>query len=72
MKTAERDRLKNRKTKTNLRSAIKDFKEGKGEQKAASYKTVVSLADSAAKKHVIHKNKAARIKSRLSKQLKSK
>ena len=35
MKTAERDRLKNRKIKSTLRSAIKDFKAGKAEDKAA-------------------------------------
>ncbi len=72
MKTAERDRLKNRKTKTNLRSIIKDFKAGKPEEKAASLKTVASMADTAARKHVIHKNKASRIKSRLAKSLKTK
>jgi small subunit ribosomal protein S20 len=72
MKTAERDRLKNRKTKATLRSAIKDFKAGKPEDKAAALRTVASTADSAARKHVIHKKKAARIKSRLARSLKTK
>ena len=73
MKTAERDRQKNRKVKATLRGAIKDFKTGKKtEEKAANYKNLVSLLDSAARKKVIHKNKAARTKSRLAKQLKAK
>jgi small subunit ribosomal protein S20 len=72
MKTAERDRLRNRKTRTNLRGAIKDFKTGKPDDKAAALKAVSSMADAAARKHVIHKNKAARIKSRLAKSLKVK
>jgi small subunit ribosomal protein S20 len=72
MRTAERDRLKNRTTKSDLRRAIKDFKAGKGEEKAAALKAVASMADTAARKHVIHKSKAARIKSRLAKSLKTK
>jgi small subunit ribosomal protein S20 len=73
MKTAERDRLKNRKTKSNLRGAIRDFKEEKKpDEKAAGFKELVSILDTAARRRVIHKNKAARTKSRLSKMLKSK
>ncbi len=72
MKTAERDRLKNRKIKTELRGAIKDFKAGKAEDKAAGLKVVARTADMAARKHVIHKKKAARIKSRLARQTKTK
>jgi len=72
MKTAERDRLKNRKTKANLRGAIKDFKTGKAKDKPAALKAVASVADVAARKHVIHKRKAARIKSRLAKSLNTK
>jgi len=73
MKTAERDRLKNRKIKTGLRSTIKDFKALKGtDEKAAGYKALVSILDTAARKKVIHRNKAARTKSRLAKQLKAK
>jgi small subunit ribosomal protein S20 len=72
MKTAERDRLKNRKTKATLRNVIRDFKAGKPDEKAAMLKEVASIADSAARKNVIHKKKAARIKSRLAKSLKTK
>jgi small subunit ribosomal protein S20 len=72
MKTAERDRLKNRKTKAILRNIIKDFKAGKADEKTAMLKEVASAADKAARKNVIHKKKASRIKSRLAKSLKTK
>jgi small subunit ribosomal protein S20 len=73
MKTAERDRLKNRKTKSVLRGAIKDYKALKNsEEKAAELKKLTKVLDVAARKRVIHKNKAARTKSRLAKQLKTK
>jgi len=73
MKTAERDRQKNKRVKSGLRAAIRDFKAGKaGEKKAAEFKELTSIVDGAAKKGVIHKNKAARIKSRLSKIIKAK
>jgi small subunit ribosomal protein S20 len=72
MKTAERDRRKNRVLKTRLRAAVKTFKSRKGsEKKEDEFKEVVSLLDRAAGKGVIHKNKAARDKSRLSKHLKN-
>ena len=73
MKTAERDRQKNKKVKSSLRATIRDFKAGKpGDAKAAEFKGVSSVIDTAAKKGVIHKNKAARTKSRLAKLLKNK
>ena len=73
MKTAERDRQKNRKVKSTLRGAIKNFTAKKsGDEKTADFKGLSSILDRAARKGVIHKNKAARAKSRLSKQLKSK
>jgi small subunit ribosomal protein S20 len=73
MKTAERDRQKNKRVKSHLRATIRDFKDGKaGEGKAAEFKGLTSVVDGAAKKGVIHKNKAARIKSRLSKLVKTK
>jgi small subunit ribosomal protein S20 len=68
MKTAERDRQKNKKVKTNLRTAIRDFRSRKpGDEKVSEFKGLTSMIDSAARKGVIHKNKAARVKSRLSK-----
>lgn len=49
-----------------LEKAVRTAKKGKSEVKITK---AISLADRAAKKHVIHKNKAARIKSTLSKLL---
>jgi small subunit ribosomal protein S20 len=73
IKTAERDRQKNRKVKSTLRGAIKSFISKKSsDEKTAEFKGLTSILDKAAGKGVIHKNKAARTKSRLSKQLKSK
>ncbi len=73
MKTAERDRQKNRRVKTTLRTAIKEFKAKKNSaEKVGEFKQLTSMVDVAARKGVIHKNKAARTKSRLAKQLKAK
>lgn len=49
-----------------LEVAVRHAKKGKSEAKVIS---AISLSDRAAKKRVIHKNKAARIKSQLSKLL---
>lgn len=54
----------NKITMGNLEGAIRLAKKSKSEAKILN---AVSLTDRAAKKNVIHKNKAARIKSQLSK-----
>jgi small subunit ribosomal protein S20 len=73
MKTAERDRQRNRKVKTTLRTAVKEFKAKKNsEDKTSEFREISRLVDVATRKGVIHKNKAARTKSRLAKQLKAK
>lgn len=73
MKTAERDRLKNRTAKTTLRSAVKEFKSKKSaDEKQAGIKQLAKALDKAVHKGVIHKNKAARTKSRMAKALKAK
>ncbi len=60
----------------NLRNAMKEFNEsmlhGSNEQAAESYKKVAQVLDRTASKGVIHKNQAARRKSRLSARLKAK
>lgn len=56
--------LVNKKITGALEVAIRQAKKVKS---ASAIKKAASLADRAAKKHVIHKNKAARIKSTLSK-----
>ena len=57
-------REQNRETKGNFKSALKKAKESRKKQ---DIEKAVSLLDRAAAKNVIHKNKAARLKSRLSK-----
>jgi len=71
-KALRKDRRKtkiNKKTRFEYRQAIKEFRK-KPSQKG--FKQTSSCLDKAAKKGVIHKNKAARLKSRLSKLLKPK
>lgn len=56
----------NKKRKKYLKEAIKAFKKNPTEK---TYRLVASVLDQTAKKKVIHKNKAARLKSRLAKLL---
>lgn len=72
-KTAKRALRASKKKRTlnnliirNLEVAIRSAKKTKG---AENIKKAISLADRAAKKNVFHKNKAARIKSALTKLL---
>ena len=70
MKTSENARVRNRKIKTDMRSAIKAVASEKDkDKKAANLKAATSALDKAAGKNVIHKNKAARTKSRLTKKV---
>ncbi len=57
---------RNRAKKEQTKKAYKLFLKKKSED---NFKKVVSLIDKLAKKNIIHKNKAAKLKSRLSKQL---
>lgn len=59
----KREKL-NSKVKESYRTAVKEAQKGKSFEKV---KLAVKLVDKASKKGIIHKNKAARIKSRLSK-----
>ena len=68
IKTNEKSRVRNRKVKTQIRIALKNANEEKDADKKAKNLTVAtSVLDKAAGKGVIHKNKAARTKSRLTK-----
>ncbi len=66
--------IRNYKTKREMRDAIKNFIKvlagGKSAEVAKAQSEAVSAIDQAAKKNVIHKNKAARQKARLSAQVK--
>lgn len=70
MKTDAKRRLRNRMTRTMLKTLIKNLRTvaKTGDQAATqeAYRLVVKRLDQAASKHRIHKNKAARLKSRLS------
>ena len=70
-KTNEKRRLRNRKVKDNIKSLTKHFykvvESGDREEAKKAYNEATKRIDQAASKHVIHKNKAARKKSQLSK-----
>jgi small subunit ribosomal protein S20 len=66
LRSSKRKEEVNKQIRANLEVAIRLAKKGKTRKRVT---TAISLADRAAKKHLIHKNKAARIKSTLSKLL---
>lgn len=70
VKVAAKANLRNVKTKRVLRESLKAFNKalssGKPETIASAQREVVSAIDKATKKNVMHKNKAARQKARLS------
>ena len=76
MKQSEQRRLRNSSAKSKLKTAFKKAGEeiaaGKVEQAKPLVKEAVSIIDSQATKGIVHKNKAARKKSRLMKKLNQK
>ena len=66
---AEKSRIRNAGQRSNLRTFIKKViaavESGDKEQALAAYNAVVSVIDAAVTKGLVHKNKAARNKSRL-------
>ncbi|MBE0435663.1 MAG: 30S ribosomal protein S20 [Methylomicrobium sp.] len=66
---AEKSRIRNAGQRSNLRTFIKKVltavNAGDKEKAQAAFQTAVPIIDSAANKGLIHKNKAARSKSRL-------
>jgi small subunit ribosomal protein S20 len=66
MRTSEEEQLRNRSVRTTLKGAIKELKATQQPEEASGkLKTAVSKIDQAVGKKIIHKNKAARLKSRL-------
>ncbi len=67
--------LRNRGVKSNVRGLVKKVRaaieEGNVEASTQAFQVAVKKLDQAASKNVIHDNQAARIKSRLSKAIKS-
>ena len=72
---AEKNRIRNAGQRSNLRTFIKKVlaavNAGDKEQAQSAYQTAVPVIDSAVNKGLIHKNKAARSKSRLSAKLRT-
>lgn len=74
MRQAEKNRLRNRAARTSLRTVVRKARDaataGADAQGAAdAFKLATKRLDQAASKKTIHKNKAARLKSRLAKAL---
>lgn len=71
----EKKRLHNRSLRSRMRTQIRRVREaaeaGDGEKAQAEFRTAAKRLDQAAAKNLIHKNAAARSKSRLSKLVKS-
>ena len=74
-KQAEKSRIRNAGQRSNLRTFVKKViaavNAGDKEKAQAALKTVVPIIDSAVNKGIIHKNKAARGKSRLNSKVKA-
>ncbi|EIC31396.1 MULTISPECIES: 30S ribosomal protein S20 [Methylomicrobium] len=74
-KQAEKSRVRNAGQRSNLRTFIKKViaavNAGDKEKAQAAYNTAVPVIDSAVNKGLIHKNKAARSKSRLNAKVKA-
>ena len=64
VRVAEKASIRNSKTKRQLKTSLKSLSK---KATADSFRASQSAIDKAAKKHVIHKNKAARLKSRAAK-----
>ncbi len=66
-RSSERKRQRNQKQKVELEKALKNLSRRAKAEVSASINEVISKIDKAAKTHLISKNKAARLKSRLMK-----
>lgn len=74
MRQSAKRRITNLKTREKYKKALRDFRKlvsaGKKEEALKAMMDAASQIDKAAKKHVILKNKASRLKSRMAKALK--
>ena len=68
VRVARKAAVRNARSRRNLKSALKVFG---GKPSAAAHSAVQSQIDKTLKKHVIHKNKAARLKRRAAAQAKA-
>ena len=58
-------------TKKDARQAIRDLKSADGKEMAEKFPEVAGMIDKLAKRGIIHKNKAANLKSKLAKKINS-
>jgi small subunit ribosomal protein S20 len=71
VRQANKRRERNKYYGKTTRNAIKDLKDAKGADGTAKFPKVASMIDKLAKKGIIHKNKAANLKSKLAKKTNS-
>ena len=75
VKTSEKSRVRNVELRSRLRTMVKkvvnEIEGGKKEEATVAYTAATPLIDSAVNKGLIHKNKAARHKSRLNTKIKA-
>lgn len=70
LKTDRERRVRNKGRLSRMRSAIRKVKEAEGEEeRQGAFRTAQALIDRAGRDHLIHPNKARRLKSRLSRSL---
>lgn len=73
MRQSAKRRIVNLKTKDKYKDALRDFRKliagSKLEDAKKALVTTASALDKAVKKHLVHKNKASRLKSRMAKAL---
>ncbi len=65
LKQDEKRNARNRAERSNMRGALRAFRELETGKRPAEYSQLQSLLDRAVKKGIISKNRAARLKSRL-------
>jgi len=70
-KRRERNRMHRSRMRTLIKRVIKAIEAGDREAAEQAYKTAVPIIDATATKGIIHKNKAARHKSRLNARIKA-
>jgi small subunit ribosomal protein S20 len=66
MVTNLKRQMRNRQVKSTMRSALRRYREMSSEDRKSAVADLYSILDKAAQKGVIHRNKASRLKSRLS------
>jgi small subunit ribosomal protein S20 len=72
IRSSQKRRLRNRYKTSTLRTALKAFRKIQNKEEAAKrLPDLVSMLDRMAKTNVIHKNKAANLKSRLTRRVNS-